>query len=119
MKELVCIVCPNSCKLNILDDGTVEGARCPRGRKFAEEETTCPKRTVCSTVATIFDDCPVLPCRTSEEIPKDKISELMRLINGFTLDKRVKRGDILIENLFGSGVNLISTSNMLYNYYQK
>lgn len=117
MKELVCIVCPNSCKLTIAEDGSVEGARCPRGRKFATEEMTCPKRTVCTTVATAFDDFPVLPVRTSEEIPKEKIPALMALINGFTLDKRVNRGDILIENILDTGVNLISTSNMMYNYY--
>ena len=56
MKELVCIVCPNSCKLSISENGEVTGARCPRGKKFATEELTCPKRTVCTTVATVFDD---------------------------------------------------------------
>lgn len=119
MKEMVCIVCPNSCKLTIADDGTVTGNKCPRGKKFAAEELTCPKRTVCSTVATVFEDCPVLPVRTSDEIPKEKIPELMRLLNSYKLEKRVNRGDILIENLFDTGVNLISTSNMLYNYYHK
>lgn len=117
--ELVCIVCPNSCKLIIENGVVVEGARCPRGKKFAEEEMTCPKRTVCSTVATVFEDYPVLPVRTSEEIPKDKIGDLMKLLYGFKLTRRVKRGEILIENLFDTGVNLISTSNMLYNYFDK
>ena len=69
MKELVCIVCPNSCKLSISENGEVTGARCPRGKKFATEELTCPKRTVCTTVATVFDDYPVLPVRTETEIP--------------------------------------------------
>jgi Uncharacterized protein with conserved CXXC pairs len=117
MKELICIVCPNSCKL-IIDGDAVTGYKCPRGKKFAEEEATCPKRTVCTTVATVFDDFPVLSVRTSEEIPKDKIFELMKLVNGFKLDRRVARGEILIKNLFNLGVNLISTSNMLYNYYK-
>lgn len=87
MKELVCIVCPNSCKLSISENGEVTGARCPRGKKFATEELTCPKRTVCTTVATVFDDYPVLPVRTETEIPKDKIPALMELVNNFTLKK--------------------------------
>lgn len=119
MKELVCIVCPNSCKLQIADDGTVTGNKCPRGKKFAIEEMTCPKRTVCSTVATVFEDFPVLPVRTSEEIPKEKIPMLMKMLFDFKLDKRVNRGEILIKNLFDTGVDLISTSNMLYNYNKK
>ncbi len=119
MKELVCIVCPNSCKLTIADNGEVTGAKCPRGKKFAEEETTCPKRTVCTTVATAFDDYPVLPVRTETEIPKDKIPALMQLIDGFTLERRVARGEVVIENVLNTGVNLISTSNMLYDYFEK
>ena len=119
MKELVCIVCPNSCKLTVADDGTVTGARCPRGKKFAEEETTCPKRTVCTTVATVFSDCPVLPVRTESEVPKDKIPEIMNIINGFLLEKRVGRGEIIVINVADTGVDLISTSSMLYNYYEK
>lgn len=116
MKELICIVCPNSCKLSIADDNTVTGNKCPRGKKFAEEELTCPKRTVCTTVATVFEDFPVLSVRTSEEIPKEKIFEFMALVNAFKLDKRVSRGEVLIKNVLNTGVDLISTSNMLYNY---
>ena len=104
MKELVCIVCPNSCKLSISENGEVTGARCPRGKKFATEELTCPKRTVCTTVATVFDD---------------KIPALMELVNNFTLKKRVARGEVVIENVLDTGVNLISTSNMLYDYFVK
>ncbi len=119
MKELVCIVCPNSCKLFIDDNNEVTGAKCPRGKKFAQEEMTCPKRTICTTVATVFEDYPVLSVRTSEEIPKEKIFELMKLVNEIKLDKRVNRGDVIIKNVLNTGVDLISTSNMLYNYYMK
>ena len=88
-------------------------------KKFAAEELTCPKRTVCTTVATVFDDYPVLPVRTETEIPKDKIPALMELVNNFTLKKRVARGEVVIENVLDTGVNLISTSNMLYDYFVK
>ncbi|MEG1790683.1 MAG: DUF1667 domain-containing protein [Clostridia bacterium] len=116
MKELICIVCPNSCLLTINDNNEVSGAKCPRGKKFAIEEMTAPKRTVCTTVATVFADYPVLPVRTSDEIPKDKIFQLMELVKGFKLEKRVARGEILIKNILNLGVDLISSSNMLYNY---
>lgn len=113
--ELVCIVCPNSCKLTITD-GAVKGNKCPRGVKFAEEELTCPKRTVCTTVKTVFEDIPVLPVRTSAEIPKDKMAELMQFVRGVLVEKRVSRGEVIVKNVLGTGVDLISTSNMLYKY---
>ena len=119
MRELVCIVCPNSCSLTVGDEGNVFNAGCNRGAQFAREEMTCPKRTVCSTVATVFSDIPVLPVRTSGEIPKEKIWELMEIINGICLDRRVGRGEALISDLFGTGVDLISTSDMRYRYNEK
>lgn len=119
MKELVCIVCPNGCKLTIDDDGNVFNANCPRGVRFATEEMTCPKRTVCSTVATVFPDFPVLPVRTSEEIPKENILELMGMISSICVDRRLQRGEVLISGLFGTSANLISTASMCYEYFEK
>lgn len=118
MKELVCIVCPNGCRLSIDEEGNAENAKCPRGVEFAKEEMTCPKRTVCSTVATVFPDFPVLPVRTSLPVPKTEIPELMRLIANVRLEKRLGRGEVIIENLFGTGSDLISTSSMRYAYFE-
>ena len=61
--ELVCIVCPRGCRIKI-ENGIVSGNGCKRGEAFAVSETTCPMRSVCSTVATTFADYPVLPVRT-------------------------------------------------------
>ena len=74
---------------------------------------TEPKRTICSTVKTVFADVPVLPVRVSADIPKDKIFDVMREINSVTLDKRISGGDAVIENVLGLGVDVISTSNVL------
>lgn len=117
MKEFVCIVCPNGCRLQVDADGNVEGAKCERGIRFAAEEITCPKRTVCSTVATVFEDVPVLSVRTSREIPKEKIGELMKMLNGICVEQRLERGAVLIKNLFGTEADLISTSDMTYSYF--
>jgi CxxC motif-containing protein len=81
----------------------VHNAKCPRGVTFATEETTCPKRTVCSTVATVFPDFPVLPVRTSAEIKKSEIPACMRAVNAVTLDRRVGRGEVVLKNILGSG----------------
>lgn len=116
MKELVCIVCPNSCTLKIeeTENGIqVSGNKCKRGVAFATDEMTAPKRTIASTVKTSFDGVPVLPVRVSAEIPKDKIFDVMAEINKVTLKKRVSRGGVVIKNVLDLGVDVIATSDIL------
>lgn len=109
--DLVCIVCPRGCRINV-SDGVVGGNACKRGEAFALSESTCPMRSVCSTVATTFKDYPVLPVRTDGEIPKAKIADLMKEINAIVVDKKVKRGDVVAANVVGTDVNLIATATV-------
>lgn len=116
MKQLVCIGCPRGCRLTVEEKGgeyIVTGNTCPRGKAFAISEMTAPKRTICSTVKTVFAGCPVLPVRVSDDIPKEKIFDVMREINAVTLGERIGRGDVVIENVLGLGVDVISTSDLL------
>lgn len=116
MKEFNCIGCPRGCLLRVEKDGDefiVSGNTCDRGKEFAISEMTAPKRTICSTVKTVFSDVPVLPVRVSKDIPKEKIFDVMKEINAVTLTERIGRGDIIIENVLGLGVNVISTSSIL------
>ena len=116
MKEFNCIGCPRGCLLRVEEENgefTVSGNSCENGRKFAVSEMTEPKRTICSTVKTVFADVPVLPVRVSADIPKDRIFDVMREINSVTIDKRISGGDAVIENVLGLGVDVISTSNVL------
>ena len=116
MKQLVCIGCPRGCRLTIDEkDGEyiVTGNTCPRGKEFAISEMTAPKRTICSTVKTVFPDVPVLPVRVSDDTPREKIFDVMREINAVTLKERIGRGDAVIKNVLGLGVDVIATSDLL------
>jgi len=116
MKKLVCIVCPNSCELSIEEtaDGiNVSGNKCKRGIKFATDEMTAPKRTISSVVKTAFKEVPVLPVRVSDEIPKEKIFDVMNEINHVTVKRKLKRGDVIIKNVLSLGVDVIATSDVL------
>ena len=116
MKQLVCIGCPRGCRLTIDEkDGEyiVTGNTCPRGKEFAISEMTAPKRTICSTVKTAFSDVPWLPVRVSDDIPREKIFDVMREINAVTLKERIGRGDAVIKNVLGLGVDVIATSDLL------
>ena len=117
MKELVCIQCPRGCHLTIDDSDKnnikVTGNFCPRGDKFGKEEIIKPMRSICSTVKTVFPEVPVLPVRVSPDIPKDKIFEVINEINSVVLDRKVDRGDIIIENVLGLNSNVIASSAIL------
>ena len=92
---------------------SVTGNTCPRGREFAISEMTAPKRTICSTVRTAFPDAPVLPVRVSADIPKDRIFDVMDAIRAVTVTERIGRGDVVIPNVLGLGVDVIATSSLL------
>ncbi len=116
MKSFNCIGCPKGCLLCVEEENgefTVTGNTCENGKRFAISEMTEPKRTICSTVKTVFEDAPVLPVKVSSDIPKDRIFDVMREINAVLLDKRIDRGDTVIENVLGLGVDVISTSDIL------
>ncbi len=116
MKELVCIVCPKGCTMTIEGQGKdikVTGNGCKRGLTFAVSEETEPKRTICSVVKTAFYEMPVLPVRVSSDIPKDRIFDVMKEINAACVSEKIGRGDVIISNVLGLGVDVISTSNML------
>ena len=117
MKELVCIVCPRGCTIRAgkNSDGTfdITGNTCRRGYDFAVSELTAPMRTVCSTVGTVFPDCPVVHVRVSREIPRDRIFDVMGEINRVTVRQRLGRGDAVIKDVLGLGADVIITSDIL------
>ena len=116
MNEIVCIVCPRGCRMRVYEENgalRVEGSGCKRGAAFAESEVRDPRRTLCTTVATIFPEAPVLPVRVSEEIPKSRIFDVMRAIGCVTVKTRLGRGDVVIGNVLGLGADVIATSDAL------
>ena len=122
MTELTCIVCPRGCTLRIEErDGrfTVTGNACKRGEQFATAEMTCPTRTLCTTVRTVFPEVPVISVRTSAEIPKDKIFDVMRDINRARVTRPMKRGEAVLPNVLGLGVDIIITSGLLEEKTEK
>lgn len=113
--EMVCIVCPNGCRLQVEQNGkdiSVVGAKCKRGENFVHTELTCPTRSVTSSVKTTVKDYPVVSVRTDGEIPKEKITAFIQELSKFTLDKRVPIGTILIKDVCKTGVNVITTTDM-------
>ena len=52
----------------------------------------------------------MLPVKTLGEIPKDKIFEAMKVINSVKVTKRLKTGDVIVDDFFGA--KLVATTDM-------
>ena len=113
--KLVCVVCPIGCRLTIsgtLEELKIEGNQCKRGIKFAKDELTNPTRMICSTVRIKGGIHRVLPVKTDRAIPEKYKLECVKEINKIELVSPVKMGDVIIKNIFETGVNIVATRNM-------
>ncbi len=112
-RNLTCIVCPRGCALAVTLDSSgevkeVTGNACKRGADYAKEECVRPMRCVTSTVACLGGG--VVSVRCERAVPKAQIFDVMAEINKVILDRSVTVGDIIIENVCGTGVNVIATA---------
>lgn len=113
--EKVCIVCPRGCRLTIKEDQsslkgyTVEGNTCKRGQEYGIKEVTNPTRVLTSTVKLNSSHLNRLPVVTKGGIPKGKLMKSMKIINNLEIETPVKEGDIIIENILDTGIDLISS----------
>ncbi len=114
MKELICIVCPKGCHLTVDEENgyAVSGNNCPRGEEYGKNEVIAPKRTITSTVKINGGLYPRMPVKTDKPIPKELIFEAMKLLDDVELTAPVKVGDIIIENVLGTGANFVAARNM-------
>jgi CxxC motif-containing protein len=115
MKKLTCIVCPKGCDLEIEmknDEYLVKGNLCNRGRFYAINEMTNPMRSITTTIKTKYKTAPRLPVRTDKEIEVKTIFPLMQVLDEVELDHPVHTGEIVVENVLNTGVNIIATSDL-------
>lgn len=110
-KKVICTICPMGCEVHVSGDEKngfeTKGNTCGRGKNYAIQEVTAPKRTLTSTMAAyggVF-----VPVKTDGPIPKEKMKEAMNEINNKTLLLPISCGTIIIENIVGTGTNLIAT----------
>ena len=117
-----CTTCPSECLLTVEVERDVNGSvaaihsvtgnRCPRGDKFAHQELTCPMRVLTTTVAVSGGDEALLPVRTAEAIPLALHAQTMDLIHGLVVNAPISMGDVVLENLLGTNINLIASMDI-------
>ena len=114
-RNLICIVCPVGCRLKVsgtIDDLKVSGQRCKKGIDYAHDEITNPMRMVCTTVRIKGGIHPVIPVKTDKAIPERYKLDVVKEVNKIELSSPVKMGDIIIADLFETGVNIVAERDM-------
>ncbi len=115
-RELICIGCPMGCPLTVTMEGNevteVKGNTCPKGDAYARKEVTNPTRIVTTTVKVAGGKVPMINVKTAQDIPKGKIFECVAALRGLEIQAPVKIGDIVLENVAGTGVNIVAAGNV-------
>lgn len=115
-KEFVCIRCPLGCNITVETEGTeiksITGNTCPRGADYVTKELTDPRRIVTSLVRVRGGELPVVSVKTAADIPKDKILDCIKVLKDIELSAPVRMGDVVAEDVCGTGVNIVATANV-------
>ena len=114
-KNLTCVACPLGCSITVeLDDAgnilSVTGNTCKRGDAYARTEMTNPTRSLTSTVKVNGGAHPVVPVKSAAPVPKSMLFDCMKEINQVTLQAPVKIGQVVIKNILGTGVDIVTTN---------
>ena len=114
--NLICIGCPLGCPLTVEMEGnevkSVAGNTCPRGDAYAKKELTNPTRIVTSTVRVAGGKLAMVSVKTESDIPKGKIFDCVKALKEVEVVAPVKIGDVIVENVAGTGVNIVATKNV-------
>lgn len=115
-KEFPCIECPRGCRLTVtVEDGAaaVTGNACPKGAEWGAKEAVAPMRTLTTTVAVFGSRSRRrLPVRSNGELPLSRILEAMAVVDPVVVGPPLRRGDVVLADLLGLGVDLIATDDL-------
>jgi CxxC motif-containing protein len=112
----LCTGCPLGCRLEVdaVDGDVVEvrGFGCKRGERYGRQEHVDPRRPLSTTVW--IDDAAIrrVPVRTSEAIPKARVVEVADALRGLRVRAPVHRGDVVLADVCGTGVDVIVTRDL-------
>lgn len=116
-RELTCIRCPLGCAITVTLEGStiqeITGFTCKRGEDYARKEVLDPTRTVTSVVFIDSESERMLPVKTKEDIPKDKIFEIMEALKSVRVKAPVKIGQVILENAAGTGIPVVATKDVI------
>lgn len=115
-RTFTCIVCPNGCTIETKSEPgkeiEVTGHKCKRGKEYALQELTDPRRTIATTVRIDGAALPLCSVRLNRAIPKKDIFRVMEAINQVHLQAPAHIGQVVIADVCGLGADVVVTRNM-------
>ncbi len=115
LDRLTCVLCPLGCELEVRNDGEgwdVQGNLCDKGIDFAREEVLFPKRNLATSVPVEGHPTKMVSVRLSDRVARDMILPLMKEIKMLRPRIPIKRGQVLMADVLGTGVDVIATRSV-------
>lgn len=115
-KDIVCTSCPRGCKITVKSSNNeiveITGYSCDKGEKYARDEYLNPTRILPTTVRVKNGELPLAPVKTASPIPVKLLIPSMKIIAGIEVEAPVKMGQIIMNNIMDTGVELVSTGRV-------
>lgn len=110
-----CICCPLGCRIEVaLDENgqvsEVSGYTCKRGADYAAQEAVAPERMV-TAVLCVSGCLEPVSVKTQRPVPKAAMKDVLAAVAALRLDAPVAAGDVLIEDVCGTGVAVVATKS--------
>ena len=113
-KEVICTVCPMGCRISVEGEGeqitSIEGYTCKRGEQYGRTEFAHPVRILTTTVLTSSKKNPLLPVRSNQPVPREKMFDCMEEIRKIKVTVPMHCYDVVIRNVCGTGVDIVATA---------
>lgn len=116
MDRLTCVLCPVGCELEVRrgegEEIEVTGNQCDKGIPFAVEEVLRPKRNLATSVPVRGTASRMVSVRLSGPVPREMIFPILAEIAKLRPEAPVRRGQVLVAGVLGTGVDVIATRTM-------
>jgi CxxC motif-containing protein len=113
LDRLTCVLCPVGCEFEVCKDEAgeldVRGNQCDKGIPFAVEEVLYPKRNLATSVPVRGPAARMVSVRLSGRVPREMIFPILAEIARLRPEAPVRRGQVLIADVLGTGVDVIAT----------
>ena len=111
-----CICCPLGCRIEVaLDENgqvsEVSSYTCKRGADYAAQEAVAPERMV-TAVLCVSGCLEPVSVKTQRPVPKAAMKDVLAAVAALRLDAPVAAGDVLIEDVCGTGVAVVATKSV-------
>ena len=111
-----CICCPLGCRIEVaLDENgqvsEVSGYTCKRGADYAAQEAVAPERMV-TAVLCVSGCLEPVSVKTQRPVPTAAMKDVLAAVAALRLDAPVAAGDVLIEDVCGTGVAVVAPKSV-------